>query len=171
MPIAQNTQGAPAGTHPAAQTPPIPAMDGAAASPPPSAAAIRQQVRDATRHAVQAASQAAQAAGQVAGQAGTIAPPPFSPRDMIPPQAVDISIALFVAVTACVILGPFARAIARSLDRKSSAAAIAGPDLTPQIRQLQDSVDAMTLELERLSEGQRFTAKLLVDRSSANSGT
>ena len=42
---------------------------------------------------------------------------------------------------------------------------MAGPDLTPQIRQLQDSVDAMAIELERISEGQRFTAKLLAERS------
>jgi hypothetical protein len=51
------------------------------------------------------------------------------------------------------------------MDRRGEIKAATGPDLTPHIRQLQDSVDAMAIELERISEGQRFTAKLLADRS------
>jgi hypothetical protein len=33
------------------------------------------------------------------------------------------------------------------------------------VRQLQDAVDAIAIEVERLSEGQRFTTKLLADQA------
>jgi len=33
------------------------------------------------------------------------------------------------------------------------------------LRQLQDAVDAIAIEVERLSEGQRFTTKLLADQA------
>jgi hypothetical protein len=39
--------------------------------------------------------------------------------------------------------------------------------LTQQITQLQHSVDAAAVEIERLGEGQRFTTKLLSDRASS----
>jgi hypothetical protein len=68
-------------------------------------------------------------------------------------------------VAFCVVGFPLARAFARLMDRKAQMKSMPSADLTPQIRQLQDSVDAMAIELERISEGQRFTAKLLADRS------
>ena len=36
--------------------------------------------------------------------------------------------------------------------------------LSAQIEQLQGSLDAVALEVERISEGQRFTTKLLAER-------
>jgi hypothetical protein len=164
MPSTQNTQGG------AAKAPPIPSMD---VSPPPAATSreIRQQVRDIARQAKIAAQDAkktaqdAQKASQDAGHTATTAPVAFDPNNVIPPQAVDISLAFFFTVAFCVVGFPIARAFARRLDRKTEFKSVAGPDLTPQIRQLQDSVDAMSIELERISEGQRFTAKVLAERS------
>ena len=109
--------------------------------------------------------QDAQKASQDAGHTATTTVPPFDPSDMIPPQAVDISLAFFFTVAFCVVGFPLARAFARRIDRKTEFRTVGGPDLTPHIRQLQDSVDAMAIELERISEGQRFTAKLLAERS------
>jgi hypothetical protein len=40
-------------------------------------------------------------------------------------------------------------------------------DLQPQIRQLQESIDTMAVELERISEAQRFQAKLMSERAHA----
>jgi hypothetical protein len=166
----QNTQGG------AAKAPPIPTMD---VTPPPAATGkqiasqIRQTIRDAknaARDAKNAAKDAQNAAqGSNPGQIPTTAPPPaFDPSDMIPPQAVDISVAFFFTVAFCIVGFPLARAFARRIDRKTELKTVSsGPDLTPQIRQLQDSVDAMAIELERISEGQRFTAKLLAERAGA----
>ena len=170
MPNAQNTQGG------AAKAPPIPSMD---VSPPPPATAsqIRQQVRDMAkqarsaaqdaRKAAQDAQKAAPNASQDAGRTATttVPSPAFNPNDVIPPQVWDVTIAFFFTVAFCVVGFPIARAFARRLDRKTEFKSVAAPDVTPHLRQLQDSVDAMAIELERISEGQRFTAKLLAERS------
>ncbi|MFI5232435.1 MAG: hypothetical protein ACHQSE_07975 [Gemmatimonadales bacterium] len=160
-----------------AKAPPIPSMD---VSPPPpvtSGREIAREVRDIARQAKIAAQDArrnaqgatpaiAAAGGQDAGHTATTAPAPYDANNLIPPQVEDISIAFFVTVAFCVVGYPLARAFARRMDRKVELKAASGPDLSPHIRQLQDSVDAMAIELERISEGQRFTAKLLADRSS-----
>ena len=169
MPNVLNTQGA-------TKASAIPSMD---VTPPPAATArdlrnqvtgIASQVRAAAQQAKKTGQDAAKVA-QDAGQTATTAPPSpaFNPSDMIPPQVVDISLAFFFLIGFCVVGFPLARAFARRMDRKGEARAVAGPDLTPHIRQLQDSVDAMAIELERISEGQRFTAKLLAERSERSS--
>ena len=54
----------------------------------------------------------------------------------------------------------------------------AGSDLGPRLDQiaerlarLENAVDATALEIERISEGQRFTTKLLAERSTGAAGT
>ncbi|MEK6612160.1 MAG: hypothetical protein AABZ29_05215 [Gemmatimonadota bacterium] len=72
----------------------------------------------------------------------------------------------FVAILAAIfILGPFARVFARRVDRRTEikAAGANAQLLQQQLLQLQQSVDAMSLEVERISESQRFQSKLLND--------
>jgi hypothetical protein len=72
-----------------------------------------------------------------------------------------------------VILGPFARMIARRFDRHTQIKA-AGEHtqvLQQQLLQLQQSVDAMSLEVERISEAQRFQSKLLHEASKGSAGS
>jgi beta-lactam-binding protein with PASTA domain len=40
-----------------------------------------------------------------------------------------------------------------------------GKQIRDGLRQLQEAVDAIAIEVERLSEGQRFTTKLLADQA------
>jgi hypothetical protein len=147
-------------------------------TPAPPVTSGRAIARDIARQAKAAAQQARIAAQDekngtarpvIAGQDGhtaTTAPPlSYDANNVIPPQAVDISVAFFLMVAFCVVGFPLARAFARRMDRRTEFKSVPGPDLTPQIRQLQESVDAMAIEMERISEGQRFTAKLLADRS------
>ena len=90
--------------------------------------------------------------------------PPAS--EIIPPQAVDISIAFFVTIAVIIIGLPLARAIARWMDRRT-----AGPQVpsgvSAQLAQLNQAVDAIALEVERISEGQRFTTRLLSEQRDA----
>ena len=67
-------------------------------------------------------------------------------------------------LAAIVILGPFARMWARRTERRA--------EMTPptelhtlhrQIEQLQQSIDTMSIEMERISESQRFQSKLLFE--------
>jgi hypothetical protein len=90
---------------------------------------------------------------------GTAAPTTGGP----PPEVVDISIAFFVTVAAIVILLPLARAFARRMDRRSAGTQVP-PEVTAQLEHLNRAVDAIALEVERISEGQRFTTRLLTDQ-------
>ena len=95
------------------------------------------------------------------GRNTVISMPPFG-ENTIPPQAVDISIAFFLTVAAIIIGLPLARAFARRMDRRGGTAPISN-EIASQLNHLNQAVDAIALEVERISEGQRFTARLLSD--------
>ena len=60
---------------------------------------------------------------------------------------------------------PLVRVLARRLDRRDP---VAGPELAridERLSRLEAGVDAIAVEIERISEGQRFTTRLLADRS------
>jgi hypothetical protein len=98
------------------------------------------------------------------GEQTVIGMPPAS--EIIPPQAVDISIAFFVTIAIIIIGLPLARAFARRMDRKSATPQISN-DVSAQLAHLNQSVDAIALEVERITEGQRFTTKLLSEQRDA----
>jgi hypothetical protein len=90
---------------------------------------------------------------------------PFG-NSTIPPQVVDISVAFFITVAAIIIGLPLARAFARRMDRRSTPAEIS-PQVTSQLAQLNQAVDAIALEVERISENQRFATRLLTEQRDA----
>jgi sugar/nucleoside kinase (ribokinase family) len=98
------------------------------------------------------------------GEQTIIGMPPAS--DIIPPQAVDISVAFFMTIAIIIIGLPLARAFARRLDRKGASPQIS-TDVSAQLAQLNQSVDAIALEVERITEGQRFTTRLLTEQRDA----
>jgi hypothetical protein len=163
--------------------PPIPKME-PATPVAPTAPGLRSEIRQAVREAVQQAKQAqadartaakdAQTAVRDAqapqGGIPTTAPPPPSGGDIpdIPPQALNAMYMFFVFVGVLVLGTPIVRALVRRFDRRTEATKVTGPDFTPHLRQLQESVDAMAIEIERISEGQRFTSKLLASRANAS---
>jgi hypothetical protein len=57
---------------------------------------------------------------------------------------------------------PIARAYARRLEAKP-AAQIPG-DLAARLERMEQAIDSIAVEVERISEGQRFTTKLLAER-------
>jgi hypothetical protein len=98
------------------------------------------------------------------GEQTTIGMPPAN--DIIPPQAVDISVAFFVTMAIIIIGLPLARAFARRMDRKGATPQISN-DVAAQLAHLSQAVDAIALEVERITEGQRFTTKLLSEQRDA----
>ncbi len=100
----------------------------------------------------------------------TITLPPHPFDNTIPPQAVDISIAFFLTVAAIIIGLPLARAFARRMDRRGSAPQIPN-EVSSQLAHLNQAVDAIALEVERISEGQRFTTRLLSEQRDATRQT
>lgn len=74
----------------------------------------------------------------------------------------------FFAMVATVAVGwPLARAFARRVEREGSAKV--PPEVASRLERIEQAVDAIAVEVERISEGQRFTTKLLTERSSAAS--
>lgn len=96
----------------------------------------------------------------------SVPPIPFDPNAGIPTQVVDISLAFFFTIAAIIIGLPIARAFARRIDRKSGPAQMPN-EVTGQLAQLTQAVDAIALEVERISEGQRFTTRLLSEQRDA----
>jgi len=95
----------------------------------------------------------------------------------VPPQlmplaqmAQETALGLMGLLAAIFILGPFARMIARRMEKRPELRAAEQRDhliqqQMHQLEQLQQSVDAMSVEIERISESQRFQSKLMIEKS------
>ena len=68
-----------------------------------------------------------------------------------------------------VIVGPFARMWARRIEKRAELERVdrSAQLLQQQLMQLQQSMDAMSVEVERISEAQRFQSRLLGERKSS----
>ena len=65
------------------------------------------------------------------------------------------------------VLFPIARALGRRIEGKPQAAQVpAGTDA--RLDRIEHAVEAIAVEVERISEGQRFTTKLLAERTAAD---
>lgn len=70
----------------------------------------------------------------------------------------------FFALVAIVAIGfPFARAYARRMEQGPARPAIPA-DVAARLERMEQAIDSIAVEVERISEGQRFTTKLLADR-------
>lgn len=136
---------------------------------------LQQQIQQTVRDAQIAAEKAAQEAAATRQHTIVIPTPPnlpggagttvqWNPNDMIPARAESISIAFFIMIAAIIIGLPLMRAIARRIDRGAPAPVQFPNELKEQLNHLSQSVDAIAIEVERISEGQRFTTKMLADR-------
>jgi len=75
-----------------------------------------------------------------------------------------VPIVLFVCMAVTAIGVPIARAYARRLDREPSRPELQ-PDVTARLERMEQALDSIAIEVERISEGQRFTTKLLAERN------
>jgi hypothetical protein len=75
-----------------------------------------------------------------------------------------VPISLFVMGGLAIILSPIARAWARRMDAEAQRGGL-GADVGARLERIEQAVDAIALEVERISEGQRFTTRLLSERA------
>lgn len=125
------------------------------------------------------AAEAGQAAQPQGGSPSVVVPPPrntdvFTTSTGLPvdPEAIlresQPIVGMAMVIVLAIFVGfPLVRMFARRVERRTELGAVRAQDLMPQIRQLQESVDAMALELERISEAQRFQAKLMAEKAPA----
>ena len=133
---------------------------------------LREQIRQTVRDAQIAAEKAAAQAGKE-HQILVVPPVPvqttstgvqFIPPD-VPPRAKEVAVSFFFMVAVIVIGLPIVRAIARRIEKGTPVAAPIPVEVKNQLLQISQSVDAIAIEVERISEGQRFTTKMLADRA------
>jgi hypothetical protein len=141
---------------------------------------IRHSIEDATIAADQAANRALIAVDgrqvTVNGRTITVGPnvpgvpqPPALPggvvvrgydsEHIIPSQLVDIALAFMLMIAVIIVGLPLARAFGRRIERRADSPAV-GPGLADQLQRIEQAVEAMSIEVERISESQRFMARL-----------
>jgi exonuclease VII large subunit len=130
----------------------------------------QQAQQEAQREAQQAQREAQQAVRQMQaelarttareGQAVPFPPlPPFGPQ--VPEGAVVISVAFFLMCAVIAIGVPLVRAFTRRMDRRNTAVPGADAETRDRLERIEQAVDAIAVEVERISEGQRFTTKII----------
>ena len=146
-----------------------------------SASQLRDQIREQVRQQVEAAREQARAAREEAraaaqgsqmpqpptpppGEPVVVVRPPGTGGDEIPPQAVELGIAFFCMLAVIIVGLPIARAFARRLDRKAVPPSM-NPDVATQLQRIEHAVEAMAIEVERISEAQRYMVRLQSERS------
>jgi hypothetical protein len=82
---------------------------------------------------------------------------------MIGPEQVAIVAIVFVTVGAIGV--PVARAFARRIERGDGNPPAVPPALADRLDRIERAVESVAIEVERISEGQRFVTKLLSGRA------
>ena len=73
-------------------------------------------------------------------------------------------IALAALISATVVLSPIARALGRRIENHAKAPPLPNASQDARFDRLEQAVDAVAIEVERIAEGQRFVTKLLAER-------
>ena len=80
-----------------------------------------------------------------------------------PPGTMEAAVMIIAFIIAGIVLFPIARAWARRMDRRAVAPA-ASPEIASRLDRLEQAVESVAIEMERVSEAQRYSAKLLTER-------
>lgn len=125
-------------------------------APRPSRAELQQQIEDAIAAARGAAEEAAlNARPEIAQPPG----PQFGPFQDGPPESVIFLVVVLASLAAAtIIFYPLFRAFGRRLERRNDPPAEL-PDIAPRLDRIEQAIEAMAVEVERISEGQRYVTK------------
>jgi hypothetical protein len=124
---------------------------------------LETQISDVDAQITAVQKQLASANQQVASAAAipgaVVETPPPTPHG--PPEEVYELSGMFMVI----VLLPLSIALARRVWRRSSAAITALPrELTDRLARLDQAVDSIAVEVERIGEGQRFVTRLMGER-------
>jgi short subunit dehydrogenase-like uncharacterized protein len=79
------------------------------------------------------------------------------------PDVISFAGVMVIIIGSIGALGYVGTALMRSFARAKQPAALPAQRYDEQLAQLQQSIDAIAVEVERIAEGQRFSTKLLSD--------
>ena len=78
-----------------------------------------------------------------------------------------VPIAFFAMICVVAIGLPYVRGMVRKWDREGTPPQVPS-DVSSRMERMEHAIDAIAVEVERISEGQRFTTKLLSDTRNAD---
>ena len=81
-------------------------------------------------------------------------------------MATTLGIGFFVMLTSISVGLPIARALARRMDQRTAQPQVPS-EVMARLERMEQAIDSVAIEIERISEGQRFTTKLLSERKEA----
>jgi hypothetical protein len=131
----------------------------------PARPGVQQQWADVGVQIAQVKGDIARLEGRIALKQGlpvgtTTTPPPSPPR-----RSIDPSVAIPVmAVLIMVLAGPVSMAWARRIFRGKPRSSALSPDHTMRLERIENAIEAVAIEVERISEGQRFVTRILAER-------
>jgi hypothetical protein len=83
-------------------------------------------------------------------------------------DGVLVPISFFGMISIVAVGMPLARAYARRMESGAGRPTIPS-DVAARLERMEQAIDSIAVEIERISEGQRFTTKLLADRTAQSS--
>lgn len=89
--------------------------------------------------------------------------PPMIPGPEIPIEAVAIVKSFFLTIAVIALGIPVIRALSRRFLERPPVAPLVTGDIVTRLERIEQAVDAMSLEVERISENQRYVTKLLAE--------
>jgi FtsP/CotA-like multicopper oxidase with cupredoxin domain len=92
---------------------------------------------------------------------------PFPPD--IPPGVQSVATTAIVSLAMMIAAFPVFGFLKALMNRRAAQPALPSRDTTDRLQRIEAAVEAMSVEVERISEGQRFVTKVLAERSSASS--
>ena len=83
----------------------------------------------------------------------------------IPPGVIEISEAFFATIAIIALGIPIIRAFTRRLERGSTQSLPqTAPEVLSRLERIEQGVEAIAVEVERIAESQRFSAKLMAEQ-------
>jgi len=83
--------------------------------------------------------------------------------DHIPPEVVELARVFFFTITVMVLGLPLIRAFTRRWDRPAISDKPSG-EISQRLERIEQAVEAVAIEVERIAEAQRFSAKLMSEQ-------
>jgi len=81
-------------------------------------------------------------------------------------ENIVVPIAGMVMIITLALGVPYVRGLVRRWEKSASAPPIPA-DVTGRLERIEHAIEAVAVEVERISEGQRFTTKLLAEKADA----
>ena len=82
----------------------------------------------------------------------------------IPPEAIHIVNSFFTMIAVIALGIPIIRAFTKRWERKQLPPSPTSPDVTARLQRIEQAVESVAIEVERIAEAQRFSAKLAAEQ-------